>query len=59
VAGVERSLQLEGAYRAKVLTSLIALKLAAAIFLPANPEHRGAPTNVIAPDALETATQHG
>jgi MFS family permease len=42
-----------------VLAALALAGLAAAIFLPANPEQRGAPTKVIAPDALDTATQHG
>jgi MFS family permease len=41
------------------LAALALVGLAAAIFLPANPEQRGAPTKVIAPDALDTATQHG
>jgi MFS family permease len=42
-----------------VLAALALVGLVAAIFLPANPEHRAAPTRVIAPDALDTATQHG
>jgi MFS family permease len=42
-----------------VLAAFALVGLAAAIFLPANPEQRGAPTKVIAPDALDTATQHG
>jgi MFS family permease len=42
-----------------VLGVLTLAGLVAAIFLPANPEQRGAPTKVIAPDALDTATQHG
>jgi MFS family permease len=41
------------------LAALALVGLTAAIFLPANPEQRGAPTKVIAPDALDTATQHG
>jgi MFS family permease len=45
---------------AMVVLGVLALAgLVAAIFLPANPEQRGAPTKVIAPDALDTATQHG
>ena len=42
-----------------VLAAFALVGLAAAIFLPANPEQRGVPTKVIAPDALDTATQHG
>jgi len=42
-----------------VLAALALVGLAAAIFLPANPQQQGAPTNVIAADALGTATQHG
>jgi hypothetical protein len=42
-----------------VLAALALVGLATAIFLPTNPEQRAAPTNVIAPDALDTATQHG
>src|SRR5215210_185775 len=41
------------------LAVLALVGLAAALLLPANPEQRGAPTKVIAPDALDTATQHG
>jgi hypothetical protein len=40
-----------------VLAVLALVDLAAAIFLPAYPEQRGAPT--IAPDAFDTATQRG
>jgi MFS family permease len=42
-----------------VLAALALVGLAAAVFLPANPEQRGAPTKLIAPDAPTTATQHG
>ena len=42
-----------------VLAALALVGLAAAFFLPAHPEHRGAPGKVIAPDALDTASQHG
>jgi MFS family permease len=42
-----------------VLAVLALVGLAAAIFLPANPDKGGAPTKVIAPDALDTAIQHG
>ena len=42
-----------------VLAALALVGLAAAIFLPANPEQRGTPTKAIGPDALDTATQHG
>jgi predicted MFS family arabinose efflux permease len=42
-----------------VLAALALVGLAAAIFLPANPEQRGAATKVIPPDALDTATQDG
>jgi len=42
-----------------VLAALALVGLAAAIFLPANPEQQGAPPKGIAPDALDTATQHG
>jgi nitrate/nitrite transporter NarK len=42
-----------------VLAALALVGLAAAVFLPANPEQRGASTTVIAPDALDTATEHG
>ena len=38
-----------------VLAALALVGLAAAILLPANPEQRRAPTNVIAPGALDTA----
>jgi nitrate/nitrite transporter NarK len=41
-----------------VLAALALVGLAAAFFLPANPEHGGVPGKVIAPDALDTATQH-
>ena len=42
-----------------VLAALALVGLAAAFFLPAHPEHRGAPGSVIAPDANNTASQHG
>jgi hypothetical protein len=42
-----------------VLAALALAGLAAAIFLPANPEQRGASTKAIGPDALDTVTQHG
>jgi hypothetical protein len=42
-----------------VLAALALVGLAAAIFLPANPEQRDAPANAIEPDALDTATQPG
>jgi MFS family permease len=42
-----------------VLAALALIGLAAAFFLPANPEPRGAPGKVITPDPLDTATQHG
>jgi MFS family permease len=42
-----------------VLAALALVGLAAAFFLPANPEHRRARGKVIAPDPLDTATQHG
>jgi MFS family permease len=42
-----------------VLAALALVGLAAAVFLPANPEQRGAPTKLIARDAPTTATQHG
>jgi nitrate/nitrite transporter NarK len=42
-----------------VLAALALVGLAAAVFLPANPEQWGASTTVIAPDALDTATEHG
>ena len=41
-----------------VLAALALLGLAAAIFLPANPDQPGAPTKLIAPDALNPAPQH-
>ena len=41
-----------------VLAALALLGLAAAIFLPANPEQPGAPKKLIAPDALNPAPQH-
>jgi MFS family permease len=42
-----------------VLAALAVVGLAAAIFLPASPQQRDAPTKVVAPDALDTAIQHG
>jgi MFS family permease len=42
-----------------VLAALALVGLVVAIFLPTNPEQRGAPRKVIAPDALDTATQQG
>jgi MFS family permease len=42
-----------------VLAALALVGLAAAIFLPANLEQQSASRQVIPPDALDTATQHG
>jgi hypothetical protein len=42
-----------------VLAALALIGLAAAFFLPTGPEHRGAPGQVVTPDALDTATQQG
>jgi hypothetical protein len=41
-----------------VLAALALAGLAAAIFLPANPEQRGDPAKVIGPHAPGTATEH-
>jgi nitrate/nitrite transporter NarK len=42
-----------------VLAALALVGLAAAFFLPANPEQRGRVGEVIAPDALDPAAQQG
>jgi len=42
-----------------VLAGLALVGLAAALFLPADPEQRGTPGKFTAPDALAPATQHG
>jgi sugar phosphate permease len=42
-----------------VLAALALVGLAAAFFLPANPEQRGRAGEVIAPDALDPAAQQG